>query len=67
MTKDELTNIGTAFTNLGGLFAERVRQEGQGATEPFPFFDEGIVRETKRLRHEGLDTLADAVAALVEE
>jgi hypothetical protein len=64
MTNDTLAAIGTAFGNISAAIAERIRQEGQGATAPFDHFVECISSETIRLAAEEQTALAAAVAQL---
>lgn len=64
MTHEDLETIGAAFRNLGGIFAERQRQTGQGATPPFQFFHDNLSREAARLSVNGAPQVATALLAL---
>ncbi len=59
-----LGNVGRALENIAGGIAERLRQEGSGATPAFEPYVELVDREVLRLRGEGQGALADALAAL---
>lgn len=67
MSNEELEVIGAAFRNLGGIFAERHRQVGQGAVPPFQFFHDSLSREATRLTVNGAPQVGDAVLALRSE
>lgn len=64
MNREELDNIGAAFRNIGSTFAERFRQEGQGASPPFQFFYDNLGREATRLAVNGAQDVAAAVITL---
>ncbi|AKM09712.1 hypothetical protein [Croceicoccus naphthovorans] len=63
MDRDEFGAIGDAFRNIGGIMKERHRQEGAGATPPFPHFHDHLSREAKRMIANGQADLGNAVLA----
>jgi len=67
MTKDDLAITTATLRNLAGVFAERQRQEGQGARPPFQFFHDTLLREATRLQVNGAPQLAQAILALRDE
>lgn len=67
MTKEEFETIGAGLRNLGSIFEERRRQEGQGVKPPFQFFHDSLLREATRLQVNGAPQLGAAVLALRDE
>ena len=67
MTIDELEIVEGAIANVASVIAERRRQASQGATGPFPFFNDALAREARRLHLAGQDQLSDAITALTAE
>jgi hypothetical protein len=65
MDREKLSNTGKALDNVAAAIAERLRHEGQA--QPFEPFSQLIDHEVLRLRGEGQNQLADALAKLSEE
>ena len=57
-----LAKVGMALNAIAGIIGERVRHEGQGGTHEA--YGEHMDAEIERIRREGHETLADALAAL---
>lgn len=67
MDNDTLEAIGDSLGNVAAVFAERRRQghPSHGGAASFPFFDECLTNEAKRLRGLGQDLLADGLLGLL--
>ena len=64
MNSASLATVADCLVNAGNAIAERLRQEGAGALPPFTSVDEHFDAEVNRLRREGQDALAEALAPL---
>lgn len=69
MDNEQLTNIGDAFANVAGVFAEFRRQShpSMGGVAPFGLLTECLDREAARISDAGQPALADALGALRSE
>lgn len=64
MNSNSLAIIADALRNVSATISERLRQEGAGANPPFQFVADNVDAEVTRLRRDGHNQLADALAAL---
>jgi len=64
MDNASLENVAASLDSAAAAIRERLRHEGQASPPPYACLQEAIDMEALRLRGEGQNALADALAAL---